>query len=300
MKNMSMGDLQALLVEKTPEEILASGFTEIDIENLQNIKYELGICVKWGALTERMYQALMEGMDTLVFLETEKGEPPIVKRNPYEALFDRDKERINGPDDASHESRKYVLLHMTKKLLGALKTRINKELEEFTFIGEQVDGELAEIIQYGYGPDEEEMDLVDHTDAIKAVSPPVINAQIDASKCRHRRTTVKQIASTKTSSRMDELHTFCKDCKEFLGLRKLTSRSPAFPSRNWSKPAACTHRNGSWKEGEEGKTAICSSCDEIVPNPQKFEWQKAGLEPFGDDPELDEIQSFNVLKEMEA
>lgn len=294
MKNLSIDDLQALLVDKTPEEILASGFTEVDLENLQNIKHELGICIKWGALTERMYQAIMDGMDTLVFLETEKDEPCIVKRNPYEALFDRDKKLINGPEDASQMSRKYVLLQVTKKLLGALKTRINKELEEFTFIDDEIEGELAEIIQYG--PDEEEMDLVP-TDS---KDTPEIVAKIDASKCLHRRTTVKQIPSTMTASRMDELHTFCKDCKGFLSLRKLNSRSPAFPSRNWSKPAPCQHPNGSWKEGEEGKTAICSKCDAIIPNPEKFQWEKAGLEPFGDDPEQDEIQSLNVLKEMEA
>jgi len=293
MKNLSLEDLTDALLDDTPENVLAQVLTESDLEALHNIKHELGICIKWGALTGKMYQGIMEGMDTLVFLETEKAEPAVVKRNPYEALFDRDKEIINGSTESSYMSRKYVLLQLTKKLLGALKTQVNKELSQMPCINDEVEGELREIIQYGSDhPSEEEMSLVDS-------QPTEVVAKIDASKCIHRRTTVKQIPSTKTASRMDELHTFCKDCKGFLTLRKLNSRS-VVSARDWGKPVPCQHPNGSWKEGEEGKTAICSKCDSVVPNPQKFEWGKAGLEPFGDDPEKDEIQSFSMLKEMEA
>jgi hypothetical protein len=49
-----------------------------------------------------------------------------------------------------------------------------------------------------------------------------------------------------------------------------------------------------WKEGEEGKVALCSDCKEVHPSPQTMLWEKVGLEPFGDDPEKDEIQTFNT------
>jgi hypothetical protein len=188
-----------------------------------------------------------------------------------------------------------------KKLLGALKTRVNKESEKIETIDDFTEGELQEIIRYGYDePDEEEMDLV--TALKDEHEQGEIIAAVDHRKdCPHRRQTVKQIPSTKTESRMDELHTFCKDCKSFLEIQKLKTRTTSRKIKDWGKPLPCQHRNGHWKDGEEGKTAICSNCDEVVPNPEKFEWSKAGLEPVGDDPEQDEIQHFAVsAKEMVA
>lgn len=303
MKQLSLEDLTDRLLDGTPEEILDEVFTEVDLENLLNIKQEISLSVKWGTLTQQMYRSLMDGMDTLVFLETEKDKPQTVNRNPYESLFPRDQALINGPTDKSKMARNIVLLHLLKKLLGALKTHVNKEFEKIETIDDFTEGELQEIVQYGHDdPDEEEMDLVSSlTEEIPADGE--ILALVDHRECLHRRTTIKQIPSIKTASRMDELHTFCKDCKSFLALQKLNTRSISSRSKDgWfnRKPAPCRHPNGTWKEGEEGTTAICSSCKEVVPNPDKFQWAKAGLEPFGDDPELDEIQSFTNLKAMEA
>jgi hypothetical protein len=158
------------------------------------------------------------------------------------------------------------------------------------------------MIRYGYDePDEEEMDLVSALD--DALEQREIIAAVDHRQdCVHRRRTVKEIPSTKTLSRMDEHHTFCKDCNTPLGVKLLNTRTTGKRLRDWAKNRPCPHRNGYWKEGEEGKTALCSKCQEVVPNPGKFEWWKAGLEPVGDDPSKDEIQSFSVgkLKEMKA
>ena len=301
MSKVTLEDLTDRLLDGDVQELLNELFTEDELENLQSIKQELGLCINWKALIEHMYQGLMDGMDTLVFLETEKDSPQVVNRNPYEALFEPDQARINGPDEKSQKSRKYVLLLIMKKLLGGLKTRIKKEQDGFEYIDEEDAGELREIIHYGHDePDEEEMDLV--TALEDEPEQGEIAAVVDHSKCIHRRQTVKQIPSTTTASRMDELHTFCKDCKTFLELRKLNTRTTGKRAKDWGKPRPCQHHNGHWKEGEEGKVAICSSCKEVVPNPEKFEWLKAGLEPMGDDPSKDEIQSFAVgeLKEMEA
>jgi hypothetical protein len=294
MSQVTLEDLTDRLLEGTPEEILDQVFSEDELENLQSIKLELGLCINWDTLIEGMYQMLMGGMDTLVFIETESDSPQVVKRSPYDALFDRDKALINGSDEKSQTARKHVLLMILKKLLGALKTRVNKESEKIETIDDFTEGELQEIIRYGYDePDEEEMDLV--TALKDEPEQGEIIAAVDHRKdCPHRRQTVKQIPSTKTESRMDELHTFCKDCKSFLEIQKLKTRTTSRKFKDWGKPLPCQHRNGHWKDGEEGKTAICSSCEEVVPNPEKFEWSKAGLEPVGDDPEQDVIQHFNV------
>ena len=292
MSKVTLEDLTDRLIDGTPEEILDQVFSEVDLENLLSIKQELGLCIDWKVLIENMYQMMVGGMDTLVFLETEDDTPQVVKRNPYQALFERDKARINGSDGKSQTSRKYVLLMIMKKVLGALKTRVNQEFEKIETIDDFTEGELQEMIRYGYdAPDEEEMDLVSelHNDM-------EIVADVDHRQgCLHIRQTVKQIFSTKTASRMDELHTFCKDCKAPLEVKKLNTRSTGKRVRDWGKPRPCQHHNGYWKEGEEGKTALCSTCKEIVPNPEKFQWSKAGLEPFGDNPNQDEIISFKVL-----
>lgn len=302
MSKVTLEDLTDRLIEGTPEQILDEVFSEVDLENLQSIKMELGLCINWKVLIENMYQMMMGGMDTLVFLETEDDSPQVVKRNPYEALFERDKARINGSDDKSQTARKYVLLMILKKVLGALKTQVNKEFEKIETIDDFTEGELQEMIRYGYDePDEEEMDLVTELQEDSEIIAAVDHRQ----GCLHVRQTVKQIFSTNTASRMDELHTFCKDCKIPLEVKKLNTRTTGKRTKawkDWGVNRPCAHRNGYWKDGEEGKTAICSACKGVVPNPEKFEWSKAGLEPFGDDPSQDEIQSFAVgeLKEMEA
>lgn len=302
MKKMSLEDLTDRLLDSTPEEVLEQLLPEDELENLQSIKQELGLCINWKILTENMYQMLMDGMDALVFLETEKESPQVVNRNPYEALFEPDQARINGSGEVSQMARKYVLLLILKKLLGSLKTRVNKAFDEIETIDTDDEGELRELILYGRDePDEEEMDLVTAPND-DPEQGEIIAAVDHRSKCTHIRVTVKQIPATKTASRMDELHTFCKDCKTFLELKKLKTRSTGKRTPIFGKPRECQHHNGYWKEGEEGKVAICSSCKKVVPNPEKFEWLKAGLETLGDDPSKDEIQSFAVgeLKEMEA
>ena len=295
MSKVTLEDLTDRLLDGTPEEILDQVFSEVDLENLQSIKQELGLCINWKDLTEGMYQRFMNGMDTLVFLETGDDEPQVVNRNPYEALFERDKARINGADDKSQTARKYVLLMIMKKLLGALKTRVNKEFEKIETIDDFTEGELQELIRYGDPdePDEEEMDLVTALQD-EPEQGEIIAAVDHRNNCTHRRQTVKQIPSTMTASRMDELHTFCKDCKAPLDLKKLNTRTTGKRVKDWGKPQPCQHRNGHWKDGEEGKTALCSACEEVVPNPEKFEWSKAGLEPVGDDPSQDEIMSFQL------
>lgn len=289
------------LLTSSAQEILDSTFSEVDLENLHNIKYELGICIKWGMITKDVFEDLMTRVDSLVFLENEcpHTHEGFVKRNPYDALFDREKARINGPDEKSKMARDYVLLHTLKKLLGALKTHVNQKLAKFETIDDVTEGDLMEILQYGpnafEGPDEEEMDLVDPMDKDGSGE---IRAIVSHGDCSHRRTTVKQIPAAKTASRMNELHTFCKDCKTSIGIQITRTRTSGIGSRSsdWKRePLPCQHLKAVWKEGEEGKVALCADCKEEHPRPESVHWSKAGLEPFGDDPDKDEIISFDVM-----
>jgi len=302
MNKITIEDLTDRLLDGSPQELLNELFTEGELEALRDIKMELGLCINWKALIEHTYQVVMGNVDTLVFLETEKSTPQMVSRNPYEALFERDRVRINGSGDKSQTAKKYVLLMIMKKLLGALKTRMKKEVDGFEYIDDEDAGELQEMIHYGYDePDEEEMDFVSALQ--DGQERGEIIAGVDHRQdCRHLRKTIKQIPSTKTKSRMDELHTFCKSCKKPLNVKKLSTRTAGRRTQGRNENMPCQHRHGHWKDGEEGKTALCTVCKEVVPNPKKFEWLKAGLEPVGDDPSKDEIQSFVVgeLKEMEA
>lgn len=276
----------------TPEEILDMVLTEDDKEALHGIKHELGLCIKWGALTEQFFQSMLDGMDTLVFIETEKDEPGVVKRNPYESLFDQDKARINSSSDKARLCRKYALLHLLKKLLGALKTRVNQELNAIEIIDDETEMELKALL--AEGPDEEEMDLVGRKKPRK--DEREIIAQVDVGDdrgCHHNRLTIRQVRADQSKSGLDEMHSYCKECRQVIRVEVLGTKTPKQDS--WfSRPRQCLHREVHWREGQEGQVAECAYCEQEVPNPEKYQWSKVGLEPFGDNPEDDEIMSFQT------
>jgi hypothetical protein len=255
-----------------------------------------------------MFDALLAGMDQLVFLEESGIDPEVVKRNPYNALFPADQYTINGPSEKSQLSRRYVLLKLLKKLLGALKTQVNKEIEKIVALDDADYRTLAELAEKEADllapADEEETDMV----------PPVeddeleIVAKVDtkSSPCSsdHRRTSCTQVPHTHTKSTCDELHTYCKDCGDLVGIRVLKSRGLRNGSRraSWRRraktrvPEKCGHKNAHWGEGETGRIAYCADpkCNERLSDVQTASmlWEAAGLEIYGDKPADDEIQHF--------
>ncbi len=290
MKTTPLTIAERLLTED-PGSILDTTFSEQDIEDLHSIKHELGICIKWGEVTNRVFKSLMGGADALVFLETAEGDPQVVKRNPYEALFAKDQRIINGPKEKSKMSREYILLHITKKLLGALKTRVNQKLAEFEVIDDETEGSLFDLVREGEGADEEEMDLV-------SGNKTEIEARIiskGTKGCDHKRSTYTQVPPESTVSGEYELHQYCKTCKVWVGVQEMGKRQKTGGFNFKAREKKCYHK-GRWKEGEEGKIAICSLCSEVIPDPQRFEWMRVGLEPFGDDPAADEILHIEVGK----
>lgn len=290
---MDDSELLRLLEVAEAEDILASVLTNAETEALSNIKHELGLCVRWGAFTQQMLDGLLSSVDALVFLEEPKSDSKVVKRNPYDALFDRDKALINGSSEKSKLLRRYVLLQLAKKLLGSLKTQINQELKSFRHIDEDTEMELRAVMDEG--PDEEEMDSVGEQKPGKVVGTVHLG---EDRGCAHHRTTVRQVRANAAGSKREELRTVCKDCRQVIRIKVLespTERGLTRRSREDSKwpeflePAECVHPRVRWKAGQEGRIAICSKCDEEVPEPEKYEWSSVGLEPYGDDPDSDEI-----------
>ena len=288
-----------------PEEILDTVLTEEEKDILDNIKYELGICIRWGSLTTQFFKSMLKGIDTLIFLENEKEEPAVVKQNPYQALFDSDKKHLNGPERKASLKRKYVSLLLLKKLLGALKTRVNQELQKIEIMDDATAEELRALILED--PVKEEIDFVGTRKSRSKKKRPEIIATVSPNKsknlqCQHKRTTIRQVRSNQAKSGLDEMHSYCRDCKQVYEVKELDKKTHLSSFFNRFKQG-CQHPRVQWKEGEEGKTAICSNsdCATVIDNPQRFNWVDVGLEPFGDDPSEDEITTIPAKgKEMFA
>lgn len=294
-----MNDLDFIegLMGKSPREILENSLTEREREHLLGIKHELSSQIRWGRVTEESLQALQEFVDTLVFLEKEDRSPHVVKSNPYSSLFPQEKEYLNGPSPKAHQARKYVMLLLVKKLLGSIKTALRKDLESIRFLSDEEEIDLQDLLSED--PDEEEMDLVEET---KEENSRAIVAQIsmeDGRECSHLKTTVRQKSASSTDSGLEELHFYCRDCgkvyrKDVLSSKGRLDRQPA------ARVGPCRHPSGIWKEGEEGKTALCGLCKEPLEEPDNVAWVAAGLEPYGDNPEEDEILVIPAQNKKES
>ena len=262
---------------------MSDEITAEEKEALHNIKYELGLCVKWGVLTQNMLDALVQSMDMLVFLENENSNPSVVKSNPFEALFPKDQSLIkDSPNSAV--LRRYVLLGLLKKLLGSMKTQINKELKNLLFTDLEASGtsEESEMAQ-------NEIVATIYTGENR--------------NCSHSNISIRQISPSKSPSAKEELHTYCKLCRQIVKREILSSTGSGSnkkhkergfshyysEKRTGIQPRVCKHPSVIWKEGEEGNTALCSVCSDTIKNPQDFKWVSAGLEPYGDDPSQNEV-----------
>lgn len=278
-------ELEERLLTKSPSDILGSGFTEHDLENLNSIRHELSICVKWGAVAKECMSVLMHMLDTVLFLEEpSKGR---VKQNPYDALFPNAKDTINGPNERSKLSREYVHLQLLKKLLGALKTRVNQRLATFEVFDDDTEKQLLNLV-WDEDINDEETDSVGK----RGSSGREIRAQVTVKDCPHNHTVFKHFAASGNSSGKDELREYCKRCTTWISVKVLNKAQVRKSKRKIGTPIAKKHRcRAAWKPGEEGKIAVCtdSTCRKVIPNPEDFDWTESGLEPFGDNPDSDEV-----------
>lgn len=258
-----------------------------EADKLHNIKHELGLCIRWGGFTKQSLENLVEELDILVFSGDEDNSPGIVKRNPYAALFSSDQARINGPHKKAYLYRRYIFLLTIQKLLGSLKTLVKKEIAKIEILNDEDVKEL-----------QREEQMANENEIVALVPIP------EDRNCDHNRITIKQVDKKDTKSGYEELHKFCKECRQVIDvdiIGQTTQKKNRISSKKGPKKA-CKHPKVLWKENFEGKVALCSVCSKEVPNPEVYRWVEAGLEPYGDDPEQDEIIILETekLKEMQA
>lgn len=260
----------------TPEEaqrILDDYLGSEDQETLDFIRRETNQLIRWGELINESFPPMLDAIENVFNTGAH------TKKVPLDNLLDIDLESLYGDDPRSKVRRRYVFLHLLKKLLGGLKTRVNQELKEIIFLSSEDEDDLTDILEEG---GEDDVRTGGETQIIASL-------EADGGVCEHPRTKIRRITGSMSEALLE---TYCKDCRKVVMTKQVqgTTKLGLSQSRKKDKkPKVCTHSSAHWKEGEEGRTAICSDCQGIVPNPQKFEWIKAGLEPFGDDPEQDEV-----------
>lgn len=287
------------------ESLLQQCLTPEEYESLMSIRHELSDCIRWGKVVDEALPPILDSIEHIIMNAGDTA-----KRIPFEALFDRDQDFLYGDDPKVELRKKFVFYKLTLKLLGALKTRINQEMDKIVLLDDEEAGELEALL--APEPDEEEMDLVEGTEDTKDLRQGrEIRASIISGgdvNCSHVRTTMKMVKSGQTDSGKDEIRVYCKDCRRTIRRDILgTTTSKRGSSRGtggfWQRQRErladlpCRHPKATWKEGEEGKTALCTSCGEPHPNPERLDWTSVGLEPYGDNPDEDEFEIIPARKQ---
>lgn len=267
------------------EEILNTALTEDDLETLKSIRYDLNAQVNWRELVRESFPAMVLTMETILFEPSQKNTAPV------ESLFPAAQDWLEEPEKGEVR-RHFLTLLLLKKLLGALKTRVNKELQNIPQLTLEQELDLRDYAQEKNELQEEGDMLHQRFDFPREGKPHIrasmvrTSSEYDAKSCPpHVRIAVTKIH--RNGKRFKR--TYCKDCRRELSLELLTKETET--------ALQCQHKAAEWVEGQEGKVAKCSApnCDYIMPNPEKFLWREAGLEPFGDDPGADEVVVLNEV-----
>jgi len=266
------------------EEILESRLTEADYDKMREIYQDINKQVKWSAVFDQALPILLDMMDQLV----EGAVPDMCKgpsQDPWENVSNFDLELFSDEEEKAMPRRHLILLWLTKKLLGGLKTRVNREVAEVPVLSISEEGDLLDLIDSADELDREmrEETLESEEDEMDSAETEVV-ANVDIAPegtclggSRHARTTV--VWKKKNGEMYAE--TRCKDCKKVI--RKIHAKMAK------AAPEECKHPGAEWIEGKEGKEAACTDCKAVIPNPETYRWIEAGLEPFADDPTKDEV-----------
>jgi hypothetical protein len=281
--------------KETPQRFLSKE----EIERLGWLRRELGQRILWGKLVESTLNDLQERMDYVAFTRTDFS-----RVIPFDQLFPEEQDFLEGVGDDGGETRmNLTVLYLVKKLLGALKTRVKKEIAQVRILSEvEIDQlkaktELDETEEFSPAPVIEESRKLRSPERprlleISNIERPKSKEDLDldgivihtsltrtkSQECKHPRVTVQFL---KGGVRREQ----CRLCNEILcedGEKEKNTLKDNLP---------CEHPQAMWVPGQEGKVARCAekSCGEIAPNPRKYRWSEAGLEEYGDDPSQDEV-----------
>ena len=259
----------------TPEEamhVLGTCLTEDERSELVAIRHQLSDEINWKDLVSSMKAEFLCLMDGVII------DGNCSQVIPFELLRETEKDYLYGDHENVDTRKKFVMLLLIKKLLGALKQNVKKDLDEILedVLEFEVETKLQSIAS-GEEVEDEEITL-------NAVVMPLEDGNV---KCFHTHKTIRKLPADGKGRKLDVLQTRCSRCGEDIGKPRVCGS----PFKGTSKdPKKCQHEEAEWKEGEEGETAICFDCGEPAPNPGKYKWAAVGLEPYGDDPADDELE----------
>lgn len=283
-------------------EILAGGLTEEDMNDVMGLKHELSSNIRWGKVVEAAFGPLMESMEQIVF----HGGKRFVRYNgtseakaPVDNLFDADR-RLLESDDKSGLRRQYVMLLLTRKLLGALKTRVNQTLGDIPVLTEEQEfATMIALEERGALTDDViDAEFDEEGEGMREEPMADIVARLSQGKqdwnCTHPRTRVRRVKCAEDGGIW--LETYCRECRQVVK-SSLVQETPAGKKTRYRKPKKakkCKHQYVEWVPGEEGKAARCTKegCPHTITaivDLKKINWREAGLEQPGDDPSQDVI-----------
>jgi len=262
------------------QDVLEQTLTEEDRDTIKEVYRDISRQVKWGQVIDNAYPVLLEMVEELITSDgmSKEGGPWFEVAQTDQHLFD-DKEQKAMARQHS------LLLLLGKKLLGALKTRVNQSMGDIRVLSQDEEIELEAIVEEAATAaretdDSQYDDLLEEENRVakhEVVAEVSIAPEGDCRQNgRHIRTTIRW--KRKNEEMFQE--TYCKDCRQVV--ERLAARKPATPKQ-------CEHPGAEWIDGEEGKKAVCTACKEPIENPDTYHWVDAGLEPFGDDPSEDEV-----------
>lgn len=285
------------------EELLASRLTQDDRKVVHNYRKDLGRLIRWGKLRKEILPGFLAFLEDVCFPGEDLCDEKLFKEGTFPLIDEfTDAEDIifNSSDPRGLQRRHLLILETATKVLGILKSAVTQQLADLATLSQeeetwakrvieeaQAAGMTIEVGSEGYtDPElmppplpvsEEEIEVV----ADITLDPLKTSLKVDG-ECKnggiHARTIVRKRRVTGGTEKILQ----CRDCLQILG------KSDFVPTQTSKKKKECTHSNAQWDEGEEGRKAHCSDCEKSV-DPAGFQWQKAGLEPYHDDPEADEV-----------
>ncbi len=265
------------------EALLRDSLRPDDLGEAKAIKHEISAVINWGDLTQSVSKEIFNMIEGLCDGEL----PELTKLKPIKALCG-DALRIMGNKAEDNRVIQYMVYFLlAKKLLGALKTDINKKIGSIRILSPSETETVEQIVA------DEEL-LMEAEELGQTEDDIEIVARLESGSCKHPRTIVRSNKQSRC------LESFCKDCRTVITTYQNLGLTVIDPKDDDGRPAKrkskkCKHRWLIWVEGEEGKVAECADqegCTHRVTDVKILEgwnWASAGLEPFGDDPTQDEV-----------
>jgi len=291
--------------------------TEDEVEDLVSIaQEEFTPSIPWGALGDELVDWMLDRLLDRILIGEGTG-PPLLD-NLFPHFQDILKE-----EEVGAQKLRIVCLGLARKLLGVAKTRVRQRLLQAMMV---LEDDLPEVPRPEFLParplSQLERELEEEADTVIAQSQTEEDADIEAHQMDIRREVrgekemlpnriidaIDEIDARVEASRVKEFHssdspicrhegkkvsrlerdtgrivTSCRDCRVVVSI-SLAKHRPI----GYGTPATCLHVV-KWRKGQEGKIADCVRCNVQIPNPEAFLWREVGLEPYGDDPEKDEV-----------